>query len=190
MGTSDDDGVAFRSNALDVVGSWLLGGNGNEDKTEQKERRPVTLYRPSSSSAPSLTRPNAANVNVTLTLTETEREMKRKLLRKPRGSCIEEAVLEEKEAQKQQDEAQDEEEQELVRLKKETPKGDKKRKRTVHDELLDELREDAAKKKAKNLKRKLQLQRKKSSSSSDSKTRTMSLPRTDAMHPPIYVLVT
>ncbi|CAI5701365.1 hypothetical protein KXD40_007973 [Peronospora effusa] len=163
MGTSDDEGVAFRSNALDIVSSWLLGGDGNEDKIkqemQQKERRPVTLYRPSSSSAPSLTRPNAAHVDVTLT--ETEREMKRKLLRKSRGSHLEEAALAEKEVQTQWDEAQDEEEQELVRLKTQTPKDDRKRKRTVQDELLDKLREDAAKKKAKNLKRKLQLQRKK-----------------------------
>ncbi|KAL3662842.1 hypothetical protein V7S43_012243 [Phytophthora oleae] len=168
---SDDEGVAFRSNALDVVGSWLLGGNDDskqdqeQDQLEQQtQRRPVTLYRPSAASGkslPSLTRPNANAVNADAALTEQEREMKRKLLRKPRGSRVEEAAKAELEAQKQRDEAQDEEEQELVRLKTQVGTQDKKRKRTAQDELLDKLREEAAKKKAKNLKRKLQLQRKK-----------------------------
>ncbi|OWZ11749.1 hypothetical protein PHMEG_00015187 [Phytophthora megakarya] len=163
---SDDESVAFRSNALDVVGSWLLGGEDDADDVEpapqQTQRRPVSLYRPSTSSTalPSLTRPNAT-VNADAALTEQEREMKQKLLRKPRGSRAEEAAKAEQEAQKQREEAQDDEEQELVRLKTQTNKEDKKRKRTAQDELLDKLREEAAKKKAKNLKRKLQLQRKK-----------------------------
>ncbi|KAH7461918.1 uncharacterized protein KRP23_13783 [Phytophthora ramorum] len=164
---SDDEGVAFQSNALDVVGSWLLGGDDQEQEDTQQHvaqthRRPVTLYRPSSAvtSLPSLTRPGAANADVTLT--EQEREMKRKLLRKPRGSRAEEAAKAEKEAQAAQDEAQDEEELELVRYKTQVAKtDDRKRKRTAQDELVDKLREEAAKKKAKNLKRKLQLQRKK-----------------------------
>ncbi|POM65504.1 Hypothetical protein PHPALM_18766 [Phytophthora palmivora] len=162
---SDDEGVAFQSNALNVVGSWLLGSDGDDkeqDTQQQTHHRPVTLYRPSSSSKslPSLTRPNAA-VHADAALTEQEREMKRKLLRKPRGSRVEEAAKAELEAQKQRDEAQDEEEQELVRLKTQSGRDEKKRKRTAQDELLDKLREEAAKKKAKNLKRKLQLQRKK-----------------------------
>ncbi|KAG6583184.1 Ankyrin repeat [Phytophthora cinnamomi] len=171
---SDDEGVAFRTNALDVVGSWLLGGDDVADANdaaqqralEQTQRRPVTLYRPSSAgsssdgkSLPSLTRPNAGQQDAALT--EQEREMKRKLLRKPRGSRAEEAAKAELEAERQRDEAQDEEEQELVRLKTQAAKADKKRKRTAQDELLDKLREEAAKKKAKNQKRKLQLQRKK-----------------------------
>lgn len=125
----------------------------------------MTLYRPSSSgsnggkSLPSLTRPGANQQDATLT--EQEREMKRKLLRKPRGSRAEEAAKAEQEAERERDEAQDEEELELVRLKTQASKVDKKRKRTAQDELLDKLREEAAKKKAKNLKRKLQLQRKK-----------------------------
>ncbi|GMF09935.1 unnamed protein product [Phytophthora lilii] len=166
---SDDEGVAFRSTALDVVGSWLLGADDKEDEAPeqtQTQRRPVTLYRPaaggsSSGSLPSLTRPNAGGANPDAALTEQEREMKRKLLRKPRGSRVEEAAKAEKEAEQQRDEAQEQEEQELVRLKTQVFKVDKKRKRTAQDELLDKLREEAAKKKAKNLKRKLQLQRKK-----------------------------
>ncbi|CAI5735410.1 unnamed protein product [Hyaloperonospora brassicae] len=157
----NDIDVVFQSNALDVVGSWLIGGSATEDSTTRHEtqppvRRPVTLYRPSSSSAPTLTRPNAAHADSALT--ETEREMKHKMLRKRRGTDAEEAVKGEQEAQTQRDEAQDEEEQELVRLK--TQRHDRKRKRTAQDELLDALRGEAAKKKAKNLKRKLQLQRK------------------------------
>jgi hypothetical protein len=163
---SDDEGVAFRSTALDVVGSWLLGGDDKEDDNQeetqqQTQRRPVTLYRPSGKSLPSLTRPNAAvsSSNPDATLTQEEREMKRKLLRKPRGSRAEEAAKAEQEAREQQDEAQEEEEQALVRIKAQA--SDKKRKRSAQDELLDKLREEAARKKAKNLKRKLQLQRKK-----------------------------
>uniref|UniRef100_M4BKL9 Uncharacterized protein n=1 Tax=Hyaloperonospora arabidopsidis (strain Emoy2) TaxID=559515 RepID=M4BKL9_HYAAE len=157
----NDNDVVFQSNALDVVGSWLIGGHPNEDSTTEIEtqppvRRPVTLYRPSSSSAPLLTRPNAASAD--LVLTEKEREMKHKLLRKNRGTHAEEAAKAQQEAQQQREEAQDEEEQELVRLK--TQKNESKRKRTAQDELLDTLRDEATKKKAKNLKRKLQLQRK------------------------------
>ncbi|GMF53289.1 unnamed protein product [Phytophthora fragariaefolia] len=166
---SDDDAVAFQAAALDVVGSWLLGGDAADDAKQaqtqqhaQQQRRPVTLYRPTANGAkslPSLTRPGAAQ---DATLTEQEREMKRKLLRKPRGSRAEEAAKAEQEAERQRDEAQDQEEQELVRLKTQAAsKDDRKRKRTAQDELLDKLREEAVKKKAKNLKRKLQLQRKK-----------------------------
>ncbi|EEY55888.1 uncharacterized protein PITG_20263 [Phytophthora infestans T30-4] len=172
MDNSDDEGVAFKPNALDVVGSWLLGGDGDDVQEEgqqhlerQTQRRPVTLYRPSSASSgkslPSLTRPNASYGNADETLTEQEREMKRKLLRKPRSRRVEESVKAEKESQQQRDEAQDEEEQELVRLKTQSNKDDRKRKRTSQDDLLEKLREEAAKKKIKNLKRKLQLKRKK-----------------------------
>ncbi|KAI9914647.1 hypothetical protein PsorP6_007478 [Peronosclerospora sorghi] len=164
MGNSDDEGVTFQSNALDVVGSWLLSGNADDDEKADKksvhtQRRPVTLYRPSSASAPSLTRPNAA-ANANGTLTEQERVMKRKILKNPRKKYSEEAEHAEMEALKQQDEEQDEEEQQLVRLKTQT-KNDKKRQRTVQDELLEKLRQEMAKKKAKNQKRRLQLQRKK-----------------------------
>uniref|UniRef100_A0AAV1VF86 Uncharacterized protein n=1 Tax=Peronospora matthiolae TaxID=2874970 RepID=A0AAV1VF86_9STRA len=163
MSARDSDiDVAFQSTALDVVGSWLIGGRSSEDSTTEHEtqppvRRPVALYRPSSSSsAPLLTRPNAASAD--LVLTEKEREMKHKMLRKHRGTHAEEAVKAEQEAQQQREEAQDKEEQELVRLK--TQKHKSKRQRTAQDELLDTLRDEATKKKAKNLKRKLQLQRK------------------------------
>ncbi|CAH0514156.1 unnamed protein product [Peronospora belbahrii] len=166
MGNSDDESVVFESTALNVVGSWLLGGDtdNREEKIHQvdqeiqlNKRHPVTLYRPSSSSVPSLTRPNTAG-HTDITLTEQEREMKRKILRKNRS---EDAIMMESKTQKQEDEAQDEEEQELVRLKTQTRNGDRKRKCTAQNEILDKLREDASKKKAKNLKRKLSLQRKK-----------------------------
>ncbi|KAG7400092.1 hypothetical protein PHYBOEH_006998 [Phytophthora boehmeriae] len=164
---SDDEGVTFQTNALDVVGSWLLGGDCDNEKEPaeiqtRQQRRPVTLYRPSSSassSLPSLTRPNEGHKGAVLT--EEEKEMKRKLLRKsPAARRAEQAVAAEAEAQTAQNEAQDQEEEELVRLKTQAKDDGKKRKRNAQEELLDKLREEAARKKAKNLKTKLRLQRK------------------------------
>ncbi|RLN88075.1 hypothetical protein BBJ28_00015454 [Nothophytophthora sp. Chile5] len=181
MGKDDDEGVAFQAGAFDVVGSWLLGGDAADDGDSERvqearvTRRPVSLYRPSASSKPSLTgRPViGGNSNPDAGLTEQQREMKRKLLRKPRRGVVEEAAAAVAAQTAEANEALDKEEEELVRYKKETLSAahseeqgskaavGKKRKANAQDELLEKLREEAARKKAKNLKAKLRLQRKK-----------------------------
>lgn len=87
--------------------------------------------------------------------------MKQKLLRKARGSREDESVMAELNMKLQREEVEDDEEKRLIISKTHDNKESMKRKRTTHDELLDKLRQEAAQKKAKNLKRKLQLQRKK-----------------------------
>ncbi|CEG39817.1 uncharacterized protein PHALS_10051 [Plasmopara halstedii] len=145
MGNSDDESVAFRTNALDVVGSWLLGDSEDSSQASQQQHRPVILYRPSSVSSgksmSSLTRPKA--VSTAANLTEQERKMKSKILRNPCARREEDAVRSEKEAQVQLEDAQDEEEQELLRSRNLSSKLDMKRKRTTQEELLDTLREEA-----------------------------------------------
>ncbi|TDH71565.1 hypothetical protein CCR75_009415 [Bremia lactucae] len=170
--SSDDEGVLFRANALDIVKSWMPGGDEelNENKVQQQlekhpQRNPVTLYRPTSAlsgmSLPSLTRPNTVNVNTDAVQINCDREMKQKLLRKSRGSREDESVMAELNMKLQREEVEDDEEKRLIISKTHDNKESMKRKRTTHDELLDKLRQEAAQKKAKNLKRKLQLQRKK-----------------------------
>ncbi|GLD99078.1 hypothetical protein PINS_up007796 [Pythium insidiosum] len=176
-----DDDVAFNASAFDVVSSWLRGSSAAADVDDdasasrgESKAPAVQLYRPSSAaSAPTL-----SNGKV---LTNEEKEMKKKLLRKS-GAYRNQATAEETiSGNKEDEEALDREEQELMRLKagkstETTATGrssaassavessvavSKKRKVSAQDELLEKLREEAARKKAKNLKAKLRLQRKK-----------------------------
>ncbi|KAF1319903.1 hypothetical protein FI667_g12797, partial [Globisporangium splendens] len=207
---ADDDEIAFQGSAFDVVSSWLLGGRSaaavGEEEEEQAAKssdggnaaqaaEPVTLYRPSASTKPSLTGRNNGAVNGNIPAvdgkvpTNEEKEMRHKLLRKSGSyhSALENQAENASKAAK--DEQEDKEEQELIRYRNEATKAavvhassakpvasaitnsvpaskgananPKKRPLSAQEELLEKLREDAARAKAKNKKTKLRLQRKK-----------------------------
>lgn len=187
--TMADDELVFQAGAFSVVSSWLLG-EGDDDKEQdeqqppaERERRPVQLYRAASTTdKPSLSGRSFGAGGDSM-LSEEQRELKRKVLRRPGGpprSTAERLAASAKQAAEEAEKALDMEEQELVRYKAETLSAPtttstaagedanasdavvgKKRKLTAQEELLEKLREEAARKKAKNLKAKLRQQRKK-----------------------------
>ncbi|DAZ95433.1 TPA: hypothetical protein N0F65_013002 [Lagenidium giganteum] len=182
-----DEDIAFETSAFDVVSRWLRpqaadAKNNTEERDEEDVvvRRPVQLYCPAKDGPASRGGGLLAQGKV---LAEEEQEMKKKLLRKS-GTYRTVAMADaEAEKEKQADElAAEAEEAELVKYKTTTlastdskaatdggadkntsqPEGPtKKRKASAQEILLEKLREEAARKKAKNQKAKARLQRKK-----------------------------
>lgn len=160
-------------------------GNDNNESSN-RTRAPVTLYRPTASVKPSLTGRTTA-AGDTKVLTDEEKEMRKKLLRKS-GSYKAALETEAESALKvAQDEELDREEQALIAARNarglvsnssdkasaassshapvpaaaNDERNPKKRKLNAQDELLEKLRQDAARAKAKNQKAKQRQQRKK-----------------------------
>jgi hypothetical protein len=173
----DEEEISFTSSAFDVVNSWLGGSNDREDQHEEDEEkmtpsyRKVQLYRPTNKASENGVVSSGAFGNGLNGggMTAEELEMKKKILRKPR-------IIVEEPDENASDKDDDDEEEDLIKYKKQklthraTSSSDgafsdspfqSKQKMSAQDELLAKLRDEAAKRKAKNLKQKKRQQRKK-----------------------------
>jgi hypothetical protein len=172
----DEEEISFTSSAFDVVNSWLGGSNDREDQHEEDEEkmtpsyRKVQLYRPTNKASENGVVSSGAFGNGLNGggMTAEELEMKKKILRKPR------IIVEEPD--ENASDKDDDDEEDLIKYKKQklthraTSSSDgafsdspfqSKQKMSAQDELLAKLRDEAAKRKAKNLKQKKRQQRKK-----------------------------